>query len=128
MSGFLEPVKRAAARAKDAIAIRPTEIAEVKQPSRELDRSNVRGNLSHIRPKQIRKFGELVYLDPELLMRMIRRVTQNIGEYNDVDNVYAKYIVPALRKARGDMVSDLETHFRIHWRLDEQGRSDFYYS
>ncbi len=58
---------------------------------------------------------------------MIKQVTQTIGEYKDRDNPYSGYVIGALRKARSDMVTDLESHFNIHWEIDEHsGKSIFY--
>lgn len=87
----------------------------------------VHGMTVLVRPKSVMISGKKHEIDPYQLMRMIKRVTQTIGEYNKVDGPYAAYIVTALRKARGDMVSDLEHHFRIHWQIDQNtGQSVFY--
>lgn len=71
--------------------------------------------------------GKQYQLDYESLVRMVRQVTQTIGEYNGQESAYAAYVVAALRKARADMVSDLEHYFGVHWRIDEAtGKSVFY--
>ena len=69
--------------------------------------------------------GEPFDIDPEALMRMVKQITQQIGEYKSMNNTYTRYVVPALRKARSDMISDLEHHFHIKWRLDSNGQSVF---
>jgi len=77
--------------------------------------------------KPITICGSTHRVDHESLIRMVRQVTQTIGEYNGQDTPYAAYIVGALRKARADMVSDLERYFGVHWRIDEAtGKSIFY--
>jgi len=72
--------------------------------------------------------GELFQIDPAQLMRMIKQITQTIGEYKAMENAYGRYIIPALRKARSDMVSDLENNFGIHWEIDASGSSRFFKS
>ena len=80
-----------------------------------------------VRSKSLKISGKDYDIDPHQLMRMIRQVTQTIGEYKNRDNPYASYVIGALRKARSDMVSDLEHHFHIHWEIDESnGRCTFY--
>ena len=78
------------------------------------------------RAKIITVGGGQFQVDADMLMRMIRQLTQQIGEYKDMDNIYSRYVIPSLRKARSDMVSDLERHFSIKWELDKQGQSVFY--
>jgi hypothetical protein len=86
-----------------------------------------RGELVQVRPKSLKIDGKVFQVDPKELIRMIKQVTQTIGEYKNRDNPYASYVIGALRKARNDMVSDLEHHFKIHWEIDEEtGRSIFY--
>jgi hypothetical protein len=79
-----------------------------------------------MRPKSITVGGATFQVDADMLMRMVKQITQQIGEYKDMDNIYSRYVIPALRKARSDMVSDLERHFAIKWELDRQGQSVFY--
>lgn len=89
--------------------------------------SRPQGSVVQVRPKSLKIGGKVYNVDPHQLIRMIKQVTQTIGEYKDKDNPYAGYVVGALRKARADMVSDLEHHFNIHWQIDEaSGRSIFY--
>ncbi|MDE2104738.1 MAG: hypothetical protein KGL39_46305 [Patescibacteria group bacterium] len=77
--------------------------------------------------KTISVAGHPFRVDHESLIRMIRQVTQTIGEYREQDTPYAAYIVNALRKARADMASDLEHFFGVHWRIDEgTGKLVFY--
>jgi len=86
-----------------------------------------RGEMVQVRPKSLKIGGKVYEVDPRQLIRMIKQVTQTIGEYKDRENPYAGYVIGALRKARNDMVSDLETHFNIQWEIDEHsGRSIFY--
>jgi hypothetical protein len=89
--------------------------------------SGSRGAVVQVRSKSLKISGEVYEVDPRTLIRMIKQVTQTIGEYKDKNNPYAAYVVSALRKARSDMVSDLEHHFRINWEIDEAtGKSIFY--
>lgn len=86
-----------------------------------------KGEMVQVRAKPIKIAGKTYNIDPRQLIRMIKQVTQTIGEYKDKDNPYANYVIGALRKARSDMVSDLEQHFGINWEIDEaSGRSIFY--
>lgn len=84
--------------------------------------------LIKVMPKEIKIGRELHQIDPQQLMRMVRRVTQDIGSYKSFDGPYAAIVLAALRKARGDMVSLLETHFRITWHINEDGDSIFQYT
>lgn len=81
--------------------------------------NGIGGQPVRVYPKVVKVAGKAFNLDPSQLIRMIRNVTQTIGEYKQMDNPYSAYIVNSLRKARADMVSDLETHFHINWRIDE---------
>ncbi len=80
-----------------------------------------------IRPnaKPVKIGGKEFQIDAEQLMRMIKRVTQSVGEFKLHENAYSQYVIPALRKARGEMVSDLEHYFGVHFRVDEDGKSEF---
>ena len=85
------------------------------------------GALVQVRSKALKIDGKVYNVDPRQLIRMIKQVTQTIGEYKSKDNPYSGYVIGALRKARSDMVSDLEHHFNILWEIDEAtGRSVFY--
>jgi hypothetical protein len=75
--------------------------------------------------KEIMINKEKHQVDAYQLIRMIRNVTQQIGEYKNVEHTYAAYVIPSLRKARNDMASDLVKHFGIHWSL-EDGNSVFW--
>lgn len=80
-----------------------------------------------IRSKQVALGGRRIDVDPYQLIRVIKRVTQNIGEYKDLEDVYSTIICGALRKARGDLVNILESQFHIHWEVDATtGKSIFY--
>lgn len=58
---------------------------------------------------------------------MIRRITQQIGQYNENQNdAYAAYMVAGLRKIRADMVATLESNFGVHFYIDDNGNSSFY--
>lgn len=84
-------------------------------------------NIVQIKSKEIVIAGEKHKVDPYQLIRMIKRVTQNIGEYKGTeDDVYSAVIVGALRKARGDLVGVLEKNFNIHWQIGDDGTSIFY--
>ena len=76
--------------------------------------------------KMIQVGGEYFCFDAAQMMRMIKNTTQTIGEYKRMDNGMSRYVVPALRKSRSDMVSDLENHFGVHWECDDKGKSRFY--
>ncbi len=91
-----------------------------------VERRRGTGTVIETRAKQIKVSGAEYLIDHESLCRAIKNVTQTIGEYKQKDNAYARYVIPALRKARSDMVSDLESHFGIHWEIDEGGRSRFF--
>jgi hypothetical protein len=83
--------------------------------------------LVQVRPRMLVIAGDKVQVTPQSLIRCIKRVTQNIGEYKDQDDVYAKVVIGALRKARGDLVSLLENEFHIHWQIDKRtGESHFF--
>jgi hypothetical protein len=83
-------------------------------------------NIVQIKAKEIIIAGERHKVDPYQLIRMIRRVTQNIGEYKLTEDVYSAVITGALRKARGDLVGILEKDFNIHWQIGDDGTSIFY--
>lgn len=86
-----------------------------------------RRTMVKVRSKSVKIDGKVYEIDPKELIRMIKQVTQTIGEYKNRDNPYASYVIGALRKARNDMVSDLEHHFKINWEIDEEtGKSVFY--
>ena len=71
--------------------------------------------------------GEEFNIDSDTLIRMIKQITQGIGEYKRMNNCYSRYIVSSLRKSRSDMISDLEHHFHIKWEIDsETGKSVFF--
>jgi hypothetical protein len=86
-----------------------------------------RSGLVEPRPKSLKIAGKVHKVDYQQLIRMVKQVTQTIGEYKDRDNPYASYVIGSLRKARADMVSDLESHFGINWEINEKtGKSVFY--
>jgi len=85
------------------------------------------GAIVQVRSREIVIAGEKRKVDPYQLIRIIKRVTQNIGEYKSAEDIYGKIIIGALRKARGDLVNILEDSFGIHWQIDERtGASVFY--
>ena len=84
------------------------------------------GAVVQVRAKEIMVAGKKVTLDPYQLIRMIKQVTQTIGEYKGQNNPYALYVVKGMRKIRCDMVSDLEHNFRINWQVGDDGTSVFY--
>jgi len=69
--------------------------------------------------------GQNFDIDAPTFIRMIKQITQAIGEYKRMDNVYSRYIIPSLRKSRSDMLSDLEQHFHVKWEIVD-GQSVFY--
>lgn len=80
-----------------------------------------------VKKKEISIGKEKYSVDAYDLMRMIRQVTQTIGEYKDAEHTYSAYVTHGLRKIRNDMASDLETHFSIHFQIDQQtGKSIFF--
>ena len=84
------------------------------------------GTVIEHRAKPIKVSDAEYLIDHESLCRAVKQITQTIGEYKRMDNAYSHYVIPAMRKARSDMVSDLESHFGIHWEIDENGRSRFF--
>jgi hypothetical protein len=85
------------------------------------------GAIVQVRSKMMTVAGKKVNVDPYQLIRLIKRVTQNIGEYKQHEDVYGAVIIGALRKARGDLVNILEDEFHIHWQISpDTGESTFY--
>lgn len=85
------------------------------------------GSVIQVRPREVMIAGEKVKVNPYELIRCIKRVTQNIGEYKEMDGIYSKVVIGALRKARGDLVSILENEFHVHWQIDKTtGESIFF--
>lgn len=80
-----------------------------------------------VKKKEITIGKDKYKVDAYDLMRMIRQVTQTIGEYKEAEHTYSAYVIHGLRKVRNDMASDLETHFSIHFQIDPQtGKSIFF--
>ena len=67
-------------------------------------------------------------IDAYALMQMIKKITQEIGEYKDSENPFSAYLISGLRKTRATIVQDLNTHFNIKWSLDDRGNSNFFAS
>lgn len=87
------------------------------------------GHVIHSKPLPVAVYQPVKKhdIDVDALIRMIKQVTQSIGEYKDQDNDYGnRYIIPALRVARSNMVTDLESKFGIHWKIDDDGKCYFY--
>jgi len=78
--------------------------------------------------RQLEIDGKVHEFTPRQLCNMIRYITQTIGEYKKMGNLYAVMLVPAMRKARRDVASLLEENFSIVWELDENGDSVFFVS
>ena len=116
----------------------PTEAIAVREPEQEtslVPRQNSdivihkkdNGAIVQIRTKEIAINGEKRKVDPYQLIRMVRRITQEIGSYKMDNNIAAEFMIRALRKARGDIVSMLEEEFSIKWQINEEnGKSTFY--
>lgn len=88
-----------------------------------------RGAMVEIRREvqRVKINGEYVDIDAPQLIRMIKQITQTIGEHKRTDNAYGLFVIPALRKARSDMVSSLEHIFGIHWEINRHtGESRFF--
>jgi len=84
------------------------------------------GTVLRVRRREITIADKKYEADPHDLITMIRTVTQQIGDYKQQDNLLAKYMMDALRKARSAMVSDLQK-FGIHWEVDKAtGESVFW--
>jgi hypothetical protein len=78
------------------------------------------------RKKELKVCGKKFAVDPRQLIRMIKNITQTIGEYKNQENPSALYVVAALRSARANVAADLENTFNIHWQIDENtGKSIF---
>lgn len=92
-----------------------------------ISNGNHGGAVITVRPKQISVNGKTFNIDPYQLIRMIKNITQTIGEYKSQESPYAAYVVNSLRKTRASMCDDLTHHFRIHWEIDEKtGKSKFW--
>jgi hypothetical protein len=61
----------------------------------------------------------------EEIAREIKYITQTIGEYKDQSSIMSDIMVGALRKARADLVSLLETKFNVSWQLIDN-QSEFF--
>lgn len=60
------------------------------------------------------------------LIGMIKRVTQQIGQYNEnEDDPYAAFMLSGLRSTRTEMASALEQYYGVHFKI-EDGQSVFY--
>jgi hypothetical protein len=79
-----------------------------------------------VSPKEIMVGRNYRMVDPQELISMIRNITQSIGEYKAMNNAYGDFVIGGMRKIRRDIVAQLESNFRIHWRLDDDGNSIFY--
>lgn len=75
--------------------------------------------------KEITISSKKYEVSPKQLIRMIKNITQTIGEYKKTDNPMSAYAIHALRKARNDVSADLENTFRIHTTISESGRTEF---
>lgn len=80
-----------------------------------------------VRSKTVAIDGANYELNPHMLIRMIKQVTQTIGEYKRQQNAYSAFIVASLRKARSDMVSVLENKFKINWKLDRNTNESVFF-
>jgi hypothetical protein len=110
----------------EAVIASPTDITIHRGPS-SLSPRAPSNSLVQFRSKAIMIAGQEVKIDPYQLIRAIKRVTQQIGEYKDNDDIFSLVSANAFRKARGDLVNKLEVHFHIHWHIDkETGESVFY--
>jgi hypothetical protein len=87
--------------------------------------NGARGQAIQVRAKEIMVAGKYRMVDPYQLMAMIKNVTQSIGEYKGMDNMFGDMVVGGFRKIRRDMVAQLEENFRIRWSLDDSGVSTF---
>lgn len=109
------------------VPVKEQGLTEVKEDNSVIIFQGKKQSVVQVRPKTLTVAGKKYNIDPHQLIRMIKQVTQTIGEYKDQENPYSAYVVGAMRKARSDMVSDLEHHFGIHWQIDEvTGKSVFY--
>jgi len=77
-------------------------------------------------PRPVVVNGEEFHLNALELARMVRNVTQQIGQHKHTGNAYSSYMLHSLRTMRNQMVSDLEHHFRIGHVIDGSGKSVFY--
>ncbi len=84
------------------------------------------GMVVKVSKKNIKVSGKVHNIDPYQLMRMIKHITQSIGTYKEMENPYSSYVIVSLRSSRNHIVSDLEEHFGIHWKLDDSGTSIFF--
>jgi len=121
------PVDSGQAPSAELIAVVTQTVLANLMPQLPVNAVEDRGHMVSVRsePREVAIDGEKFQIDAPTLMRIVRHLTQSIGEYKRRDHIYARYVIPALRKARGDVVSDLEKHFGIKWELKD-GRSVFF--
>lgn len=107
---------------EEIIEIKPRSLVKSSGTNIEIYKSR-----SLIKPikKKLEFFGTSYEMTAEELCRMIKNVTQTIGEYKGQKNPYSHIIVGALRKARRDLVTTLETEFRISYYIGDEGQSIF---
>lgn len=97
-----------------------------KKPQKSLVEPTADGLRVRCKQEIVNVNGKKFEADPRELIRIVKSITMTIGEYKSQGNLQAEYVIPALRKARSQVVSDLETHFRITWRINDQtGKSEF---
>jgi len=70
--------------------------------------------------------GKKFDMNPLELVRMIRNVTQQIGDHKRNGNAYSAYLLPQLRTTRNQMVADLERYFGVSHVISDEGKSIFY--
>lgn len=112
---------------KGSTSLMPTVSAKPSLPTSTVVEN--RGPMVQLQPgvELVKIDGTDFEVDAAQLIRMVRQVTQTIGEYKRVENAYGSYVIPALRKARSDIVSDLENTFGVHWEIDKStGQSIFF--
>jgi hypothetical protein len=85
-----------------------------------------KSSLVQFRTRKVKIDDELFDMSAQEMIRMIKEITQTIGEYKGKENPCARYAIHALRKSRSEVVSDLEHYFKITWQLDNSGNSTFW--
>ena len=101
---------------------KPTEI--IPQPQ-QTEKSDIvlhknKNELRLDRKKEMIIKGKKFSVDARALMRMIKNITQTIGEYKRTNNPLAEYAISALRKSRSDVAADLENTFHIYMTIDKE--------
>lgn len=70
--------------------------------------------------------GQKCRVNPVEVIRQIKMLTQQIGQYKSDDNPMSLIIVRGLRSSRAEFVQILEQEFKIFWKISLTGDSIFF--